>query len=37
MGRVPPLNPDEIIAILGQLGFFEVRQRGSHKQFLCKR
>ena len=33
MGRVPPLKPDEIVAILGRLGFFEVRQRGSHKQF----
>ena len=33
MGRVPPLRPREVIAILESLGFVEVRQRGSHKQF----
>lgn len=33
MGRVPPLRPREVIAILTSLGFVEVRQRGSHKQF----
>ena len=33
MGRVPPLRPREVIAILSSLGFVEVRQRGSHKQF----
>jgi predicted RNA binding protein YcfA (HicA-like mRNA interferase family) len=33
MGRVPPLRPREVIAILASLGFIEVRQRGSHKQF----
>lgn len=33
MGRVPPLRPREVIAILASLGFVEVRQRGSHKQF----
>ena len=33
MGRVPPLRPREVIAILASLGFLEVRQRGSHKQF----
>jgi len=33
MGRVPPLRPREVIAILVSLGFVEVRQRGSHKQF----
>ena len=33
MGRVPPLRPREVIAILKTLGFIEVRQRGSHKQF----
>ena len=27
------LKPREIIAILLSLGFLEVRQRGSHKQF----
>jgi predicted RNA binding protein YcfA (HicA-like mRNA interferase family) len=33
MIRVPPLKPDQVIAILISLGFSEVRQRGSHKQF----
>lgn len=33
MGRVPPLRPREVIAILTSLGFVEVRQRGSLKQF----
>jgi predicted RNA binding protein YcfA (HicA-like mRNA interferase family) len=33
MGRVPPLRPREVIAILASLGFAEVRQRGSHRQF----
>ena len=33
MGRVPPLRPREVIALLTKLGFVEVRQRGSHKQF----
>ena len=33
MGGVPVLKPREVIAILGRLGFVEVRQRGSHKQF----
>ncbi len=27
------LKPREVIARLGRLGFVEVRQRGSHKQF----
>ena len=27
------LKPRQVIAALQQLGFFEVRQRGSHKQF----
>ena len=30
---VPVLKPREVIAILKRLGFVEVRQRGSHKQF----
>jgi predicted RNA binding protein YcfA (HicA-like mRNA interferase family) len=30
---VPVLKPREVIAILAALGFAEVRQRGSHKQF----
>ena len=33
MGKYPVLKPKEIIAILEKLGFIEVRQRGSHKQF----
>jgi predicted RNA binding protein YcfA (HicA-like mRNA interferase family) len=33
MGNVPVLKPYEVIAILIHLGFVEVRQRGSHKQF----
>jgi predicted RNA binding protein YcfA (HicA-like mRNA interferase family) len=33
MGNDPVLKPSEIIAILTKLGFTEVRQRGSHKQF----
>jgi predicted RNA binding protein YcfA (HicA-like mRNA interferase family) len=31
--RLPVLKPREVVRILGQLGFAEVRQRGSHKQF----
>lgn len=30
---VPILKPHEVVAILKALGFIEVRQRGSHKQF----
>ena len=33
MGNIPVLKPNEVIAILVALGFSEVRQRGSHKQF----
>ena len=33
MGDVPVLKPREIVAILERLGFVEVRQRGSHKQY----
>jgi len=33
MPGVPVLKPREVIAILARLGFVEVRQRGSHKQF----
>lgn len=33
MGTVPVLKPNEVVAILLALGFTEVRQRGSHKQF----
>jgi predicted RNA binding protein YcfA (HicA-like mRNA interferase family) len=33
MGKAPVLKPREIAAILGKLGFREIRQRGSHLQF----
>jgi predicted RNA binding protein YcfA (HicA-like mRNA interferase family) len=33
VGTVPVLKPAEVVAILRKLGFVEVRQRGSHKQF----
>lgn len=33
MGSVPVLKPREVIARLERLGFVEIRQRGSHKQF----
>ncbi len=33
MGPLPVLKPKEIITILGRLGFNEIRQKGSHKQF----
>jgi predicted RNA binding protein YcfA (HicA-like mRNA interferase family) len=33
MGTVPVLKPREVADILQRLGFQEVRQRGSHRQF----
>ncbi|MGI8508574.1 MAG: type II toxin-antitoxin system HicA family toxin [Gemmatimonadaceae bacterium] len=33
MGSLPVLKPREIVARLERLGFVELRQRGSHKQF----
>jgi predicted RNA binding protein YcfA (HicA-like mRNA interferase family) len=33
MGNLPVLKPREVIRILEALGFTEVRQVGSHKQF----
>ncbi len=33
MGKLPVLKPQQVIARLEALGFVEVRQRGSHKQF----
>ncbi len=33
MGRLTVLKPREVAAILERLGFIEVRQRGSHKQY----
>ena len=33
MGNLPTLKPREVVALLEGLGFAEVRQRGSHKQY----
>lgn len=33
MGRYPVLKPREVVSVLKSLGFEEIRQRGSHKQF----
>lgn len=33
MGKTPVLKSREVISILERLGFSQVRQRGSHKQF----
>ena len=33
MGALPTLKPREVVALLEGLGFAEVRQKGSHKQF----
>jgi predicted RNA binding protein YcfA (HicA-like mRNA interferase family) len=33
MAKLPVLKPHEVVARLEELGFVEVRQRGSHKQF----
>ena len=33
MGTIPVLKSKEVSAILLRLGFLEVRQKGSHKQF----
>ena len=33
MGSLPVLKPREVAALLVQLGFQEVRQRGSHRQY----
>jgi predicted RNA binding protein YcfA (HicA-like mRNA interferase family) len=33
VGNLPTLKPREVVALLSGLGFSEVRQRGSHKQF----
>jgi predicted RNA binding protein YcfA (HicA-like mRNA interferase family) len=33
VGHVPVLKPGEVVSLLKKLGFREVRQRGSHKQF----
>jgi len=33
MGKHPVLKPREVVRILEALGFEEVRQRGSHRQY----
>jgi predicted RNA binding protein YcfA (HicA-like mRNA interferase family) len=33
VGVLPVRKPREVVALLEGLGFVEVRQRGSHKQF----
>ncbi|MFH1437705.1 MAG: type II toxin-antitoxin system HicA family toxin [Pseudomonadota bacterium] len=33
MGSLPVLKPREVAALLIRLGFQEVRQRGSHRQY----
>jgi predicted RNA binding protein YcfA (HicA-like mRNA interferase family) len=33
VGSLPTLKPREVVALLEGLGFAEVRQRGSHKQY----
>jgi predicted RNA binding protein YcfA (HicA-like mRNA interferase family) len=33
MGSRAILKPDEVIIILERLGFSQIRQKGSHKQF----
>lgn len=33
MARLPVLKPQQVIRVLEKMGFTEVRQAGSHKQF----
>jgi len=33
VAKPPVLKPREVVALLERLGFTEVRQRGSHRQF----
>jgi predicted RNA binding protein YcfA (HicA-like mRNA interferase family) len=33
MGKCRPLKPREVAAFLERLGFSQVRQRGSHRQY----
>jgi len=33
MGNIPILNPRKVSSILIKLGFKEIRQKGSHKQY----
>ena len=32
MGKIPILKPQEVVRILNNLGFVEVRQKGSHTE-----
>ena len=32
-GSLPVLKPREVVSLLERLGFVEVRQRGSHRQY----
>ena len=36
MSNIPVLKPQEVVRILEKLGFVEMRQKGSHKQFRHK-
>ena len=33
MSKLPVLKPREVVGLLENLGFVQVRQRGSHRQF----
>jgi predicted RNA binding protein YcfA (HicA-like mRNA interferase family) len=33
MGNIPILKPREVVSILQKMGFVQIRQKGSHKQF----
>jgi predicted RNA binding protein YcfA (HicA-like mRNA interferase family) len=33
MGNIPVLKASEVARLLSSLGFLEIRQRGSHKQY----
>lgn len=33
MVKLPTSKPRQVIAVIEQIGFVQVRQRGSHKQF----
>jgi predicted RNA binding protein YcfA (HicA-like mRNA interferase family) len=33
MGNIPVLKPQKVVTALNALGFAEIRQRGSHKQY----
>jgi predicted RNA binding protein YcfA (HicA-like mRNA interferase family) len=33
VAKLPVLKPREVVALLAKLGFSEVRQRGSHRQY----